>query len=112
MCTNNLKRVPVQSNRKLLQLIISLSVGKNTALSVQDTKLNPAKPVAHLNIHNINYKKTTHKSNLKYTAFKNRNEKKCYREIVMVVLNLRSAANATVKSARERKSTAQTAQPI
>ena len=38
--------------------------------------------------------------------------KKCCREIVMAVLNLKLVANATAKSGKAEKSTAQTAQPI
>jgi hypothetical protein len=39
-------------------------------------------------------------------------DEKCYREIVMVVLNLKRVASATAKSEKARKFTAQTAQPI
>ena len=69
--------------------------------------------ISPLNIRNMDYEKTTHKSNFEPNySEKYGDDEKCYREIVMVVLNSKLAAYATAKSEKARKSTAQTAQPI
>ena len=69
--------------------------------------------ISPLNIRNMDYEKTTHKSNFEPNySEKYGDDEKCYREIVMVVLNLKRAASATAKSEKAKKFTAQTAQPI
>jgi hypothetical protein len=65
-----------------------------------------------LNMRDIDYGKTTHKSDFELSLIEKKDEvtKTCCREIVMAVLNLKCAASATEKSRKAKKSTAQTAQ--